>query len=95
MRLGGGSEIFFDDRSGYHQVSILEKEHHKTVFITPFGLYEYHCMPFQRLMQSIMSDLVFHIALVYLDDLLVYYLLRSSAEIGNSVQKAEGYWAKN
>lgn len=79
----GGAEIFstIDLASGYHQVSVHEKDRHKTAFITPFGLYEYHRMPFglcnapatfQRLMQSIMSDLVFHIALVYLDDLLVY-----------------------
>lgn len=79
----GGAEIFstIDLASGYHQVAVHEKDRHKTAFVTPFGLYEYCRMPFglcnapatfQRLMQSIMSDLVFHIALVYLDDLLVY-----------------------
>lgn len=37
----------------------------------PFGLCNAPAT-FQHLMQSIMSDLVFHIALIYLDDLLVY-----------------------
>ncbi|KAK3532108.1 hypothetical protein QTP86_008372 [Hemibagrus guttatus] len=70
-----------DLASGYHQVTVHERDRHKTAFITPFGLYEYHQMPFglcnapatfQRLMQAIMSDLVFQMVLVYLDDLLVY-----------------------
>lgn len=70
-----------DLASGYHQVAVHEKDRHKTAFITPFGLYEYQRMPFglcnapatfQRLMQAIMSDLVFQMVLVYLDDLLVY-----------------------
>ncbi|XP_043112873.1 uncharacterized protein LOC122357538 [Puntigrus tetrazona] len=70
-----------DLASGYHQVAVHEKDRHKTAFITPFGLYEYQRMPFglcnapatfQRLMQTIMSDLVFQTLLVYLDDLLVY-----------------------
>lgn len=70
-----------DLTSGYHQVAVHEKDRHKTAFITPFGLFEYQRMPFglcnapatfQRLMQTIMSDLVFQMVLVYLDDLLVY-----------------------
>ena len=54
---------------------------HKTTFTCPFGLYEFKRMPFglsnapaifQRLMNSTMSDNLFSILLVYLDDLLVY-----------------------
>lgn len=79
----GRAQVFssIDLASGYHQVAVHEKDRHKTAFITPFGLYEYQRMPFglcnapatfQRLMQTIMSDLVFQMVLVYLDDLLVY-----------------------
>ena len=50
----------------------------KTAIITPFGLYEYLCMPwglknaaqaFQRLMDSILRGLPF--AFVYVDDILI------------------------
>lgn len=78
-----GAKFFssIDLASGYHQVAVHEKDRHKTAFTTPFGLYEYLRMPFglcnapatfQRLMQATMSDLVFQIVLVYLDDLLVF-----------------------
>lgn len=79
----GGAQMFstIDLASGYHQVAVDEKDRPKTAFITPFGLYEFRRMPFrlcnapatfQRLMQAVMSDLVFQIVLIYLDDLLVY-----------------------
>lgn len=79
----GGAQVFstIDLASGYHQVAVHEKDRPKTAFTTPFGLYEFRRMPFglcnapatfQRLMQAIMSDLVFQIVLIYLDDLLVY-----------------------
>ncbi|KAK3560440.1 hypothetical protein QTP86_008445 [Hemibagrus guttatus] len=79
----GGAQVFstIGLASGYHQVAVHEKDRYKTAFTTPFGLYEYRRMPFrlcnapakfQRLMQAIMSDFVFQIVLVYLDDLLVY-----------------------
>lgn len=78
-----GAKLFstIDLASGYHQVAIHEKDREKTAFTTPFGLYEYLRMPFglcnapatfQRLMQATMSDLMFQIVLVYLDDLLVF-----------------------
>ena len=67
--------------SGYHQISMYPWDQHKTVFTTPFGLYEYTRMlmgltsapaTFQRLMQATMSDFAFHFLFVYLDDLLLY-----------------------
>ncbi|XP_056303592.1 uncharacterized protein LOC130215772 [Danio aesculapii] len=78
-----GAQVFstIDLASGYHQVAVDEKDRPKTAFTTPFGLFEYRRMPFglcnapatfQRLMQATMSDLVFQIVLIYLDDLLVY-----------------------
>lgn len=78
-----GAKFFstIDLASGYHQVAMHERDMSKTAFTTPFGLYEYVRMPFgvcngpatfQRLMQVTMSDLVFQILLVYLDDILVF-----------------------
>ena len=78
----GGAQIFstLDLACGYHQVAMAEDKQ-KTAFTTPLGLFEFNRMPFgltgapatfQRLMQSLMNDLVFKIALVYLDDILVY-----------------------
>lgn len=78
-----GAKYFstIDLASGYHQVAMDEKDRQKTAFTTPFGLFEYVRMPmgvcngpatFQRLMQATMSDLIFDIMLVYLDDILVY-----------------------
>ena len=79
----GGAQIFstLDLACGYHQVAMAEEDKQKTAFTTPLGLFEFNRMPFgltgapatfQRLMQSSMNDLVFKIALVYLDDILVY-----------------------
>ena len=79
----GGAQHFstLDLASGYHQVAMAPEDKHKTTFICPFGTYEWNRMPFglcnapatfQRLMQSAMSQHIFRILLVYLDDLLVY-----------------------
>lgn len=63
------------------KLQYMKKDRHKTAFTTLFGLYEYRRMPFglcnapatfQRLMQATMSDLVFQIVLIFLDDLLVF-----------------------
>ncbi len=78
-----GAKFFstIDLASGYHQVAMHERDRPKTAFTTPFGLYEYVRMPFgvcngpatfQRLMQVTMSDLIFQILLVYLDDILFF-----------------------
>ncbi len=78
-----GAKFFstIDLASGSHQVAVREQDQPKTVFTTPFGIFEYFRMPFgvcngpttfQHLMQSTMGDLIFQILLVYLDDILVY-----------------------
>ncbi|GFS23840.1 Pol polyprotein [Elysia marginata] len=70
-----------DLASGYHQVEMAEEDREKTAFTTPFGLYEWKRLPFglanapahfSRLMQKVMSDHLFQILIVYLDDLLVF-----------------------
>ena len=79
----GGSSFFstLDLKSGYHQVPVAPEDQHKTAFICPFGLYQWRRLPFglsgapmtfQRVMNQIMSDLIFKLVLVYLDDLLVF-----------------------
>lgn len=70
-----------DFASGHRQVAMDDRDRHKTAFTTPLGLSEYVRMPmgvcngsatFQRLMQATMSNLIFNIMLVYLDDILLY-----------------------
>ena len=78
-----GAKYFstLDLASGYHQVEMAAEDREKTAFTTPFGLYEWKRLPFglanapahfSRLMQRVMSDHLFQILLIYLDDLLVY-----------------------
>ena len=75
-----GAKIFskVDLMRGYNQIPMARDSIPKTAIITPFGLYEYLCMPwglknaaqaFQRLMDSILRGLPF--AFVYVDDILI------------------------
>ena len=75
-----GAKIFskVDLMRGYNQIPMARDSIPKTAIITPFGLYEFLCMPFglknaaqafQRLMDSILRGLPF--AFVYLDDILI------------------------
>lgn len=79
-----GAKFFstIDLASGCYQVAMHERDSTKTAFTTPFRLYEYVRMPFgvcngpatfQRLMQVTMSDLIFQMLLVHLDDTLVFF----------------------
>ena len=65
-----------DLASGFNQVAMDDKDRLKTAFITPFGLYEYHRMPFRltfnRLMQRCLNEMIFKILLVYLDDIIIF-----------------------
>ncbi|XP_049332151.1 uncharacterized protein LOC125799454 [Astyanax mexicanus] len=92
-----GAKFFssIDLASGYHQVAVHERDRHKTAFTTPYGLYEHLRMPmgvvngpatFQRLMQATMTDLIFQIILVYLDDILVF---SRTSRLGRSNKAAD------
>ena len=95
-----GAQFFstLDLASGYHQIAMHPNDQHKTVFVTPMGLFEYTRMPmglssapatFQRLTQSTMSDFIFQFLLVYLDYLLVYSktFVEHLAHLGRLLQR--------
>ena len=79
----GNAKYFttLDLASGYHQITVAEKDKSKTAFSTPYGHYEYNRMPFglknapatfQRLMNTILTGVQGLKCLVYLDDIVVY-----------------------
>ena len=60
---------------------MAERDKAKTAFCTPFGLFEFNCMPFglcnvpgtfQRLMERIFGDQNFQSLLIYLDDIVIF-----------------------
>ncbi|GKT19949.1 hypothetical protein ADUPG1_011606, partial [Aduncisulcus paluster] len=66
---------------GYHQLPLHPDTRHITAFTTPLGLFEWTVLPFglksapgifQRTIQHLFSDLLYHGVLVYLDDIIVY-----------------------
>ena len=75
-----GCTVFskIDLKKGYYQIPMKTADIPKTAIITPFGLFEFLCMPFglknaaqtfQRMMDRIFRGLPF--AFVYLDDILI------------------------
>ena len=70
-----------DLKSGYWQIAVEPSDRHKTAFVTRRGLYEFVVMPFgltsapatfQRLMDSILGDLLWKTVMVYLDDIIIF-----------------------
>ena len=65
----------------YWQIKLDKASREKTAFVTHAGLYEFNVMPFgltntpscfQRLMECVLCGLNWKIALIYLDDVLIY-----------------------
>ena len=75
-----GSRYFssLDLASGFWQVELDPKDREKTTFITRFGTYEFVVMPFglcnapatfQRLMDTVLRDILWQFVVVYIDDI--------------------------
>jgi len=75
-----GSQWFssLDLASGFWQVELDQTTKEKTAFVTKFGIYEFEVMPFglcnapatfQRLMEKVLSNLLWKFVVVYVDDI--------------------------
>ena len=78
---GGQYFCTLDFASGYWQIAMNPDDVEKTAFITHCGLFEWIIMPFGlcnapatfcRLMENVMSDIVWQKCLVYLDDVIAF-----------------------
>lgn len=78
-----GAELWTlcDCASGYYQVPMREEDKPKTAFITHEGLFEFNVMPFglsnapstfQRLMNSVLAELLWKNVIVYIDDIIIF-----------------------
>ena len=78
-----GSKYFctLDLEAGYWQIAMFTDDVEKTAFITHIGLYEWVVMPFGlcnapatfcRLMETVLSDIMYCRCLVYLDDIIAF-----------------------
>ena len=70
-----------DLTSGYFQMALKDESQNLTAFITPMGLYKWKRLPmglasapgaFQNLMELVFSGLSYDVAMVYLDDIIVF-----------------------
>ena len=79
----GGATVFstLDLKSGYWQIPVAPEDRPKTSFCSHLGLYQYRRVPFglcnapslfQRVMDSVLQDLIGKVCYVYIDDVVVY-----------------------
>ena len=79
----GGSQIFstLDLKSGYWQIEMDEQSIPKTAFRCFRGLFEFLRLPFglrngpaafQRIMDTVLGDLLGKVSLVYIDDVVIF-----------------------
>ena len=70
-----------DLTSGYLQMALDEESQNVTAFVTPMGLYKWKRLPtgvasapgdFQNLIELMMAGLSYEVALVYLDDIIIF-----------------------
>ena len=77
-----GAKIFttLDLQSGYYHITLDNKSKAKTVFVTPFGKYEFNAVPFglvqapsyfQQLISIVLQDCS-DFAMAYLDDIIIF-----------------------
>ena len=77
-----GAKIFttLDLRSGYYHIALDNESKAKTIFVTPFGQYEFNAVPlglvqapayFQQLISIILQDCS-NFAMAYLDDIIIF-----------------------
>ena len=68
---------FTNGFSGYHQVIIVQEDHHKTTFVTEWGFYQYTVIPFglknataifSRILVSSFKYFIHKFLEVYFDD---------------------------
>jgi hypothetical protein len=81
---------FTNGFSGYHQIKIAQEDRYKTTFATKWGSYQYTVMSFglkntptifSRVAIATFKEFIHQFLEVYLDDWIVYSLLKDHVEV--------------
>ena len=71
---------FTDGFSGYHQIWVAKEDHHKTMFVTEYGCFQYTVMLFglknvptifSQVVVAVFKDFIQKFLQVYMDDWIV------------------------